>query len=212
MKKPWLALSLLVTIPVMGFIYTLLNTSSRGTHSLYSYADQHIPFIQAFIIPYMLWMPFLYLTLVYFCIKERKLYYRTLLTYNLSVMTSYGVYLVFQTTVPRPEIMGVGLTSQLTAFLYSADQPFNCFPSIHCMSSYLLLRAIAASSMKNKWNLTVIGSAALLIICSTLFIKQHVILDALGGIVLAEVMIRLVERTSLERIWGRSRLQSKLDA
>jgi membrane-associated phospholipid phosphatase len=212
MRKHALALSYLLTIPVMGFIYTLLNTSSRQVHSLNTHMDQHIPFIQAFIVPYMLWMPFLYLTLVYFCMKDRNMYYCTLLAYNVGVLVSYGFYMFFQTTVPRPEISGEGLISQMTAFLYRADQPFNCFPSIHCMSSYLLFRALFTSSIKNKRNLTLIGSSAFIIILSTLFVKQHVVLDAVGGVILAEVLTRLVYRWSPKRIFDRSRLSSKLDA
>jgi membrane-associated phospholipid phosphatase len=212
MRKHGLALSFLLTIPLLGVIYTWLNTNSRQVHSLYTHIDQHIPFIQAFIIPYMLWMPFLYLTLVYFCMKDRNMYYRTLLAYNLGVLVSYGFYMLFQTTVSRPEISSEGLFSLLTDFLYNADQPFNCFPSIHCMSSYLLFRALFTSSIKNKRNLTFIGSLAFIIILSTLFVKQHVILDAVGGVILAEVMTRLVYRWSPKRIFDRSRLSSKLDS
>jgi hypothetical protein len=85
MKKSWLAYSCLLTIPLMGYIYTLLNVHCNQTYHLSTYLDQSIPFIKAFIIPYMLWMPFLYLTLIYIGMKDRNLYYRTLITYNLSV-------------------------------------------------------------------------------------------------------------------------------
>jgi membrane-associated phospholipid phosphatase len=170
----------------MGIIYTLLNVPSNKTYNLSTYLDQSIPFIKAFIIPYMLWMPFLYLTFIYLCIKDRNLYYRTLLTYNLAVLVSYLVYHFCQTTIVRPEITGNGLLSEWTAFVYHNDQPYNCFPSIHCMSSFLLFTALLKSQIKTELNLILIGTASFLIILSTLFVKQHLLIDVIGGIALAE--------------------------
>jgi membrane-associated phospholipid phosphatase len=148
----------------------------------------------------MLWMPCLYITLLYFCVKDRRLYYHTLIAYNLSTLISYIVYIAFTTTVQRPELEGNNVLTQLTAFLYHADQPYNCFPSIHCMSSYLLFSALIKSELKNKFNTTLIGLAAAAIILSTLFIKQHVIWDVIGGIVLAEAMLNLVRYLQWERL------------
>jgi membrane-associated phospholipid phosphatase len=209
-RKHGFALSLMLTIPFMGLLYTLLNVPNHDIHNLHTTIDHLIPFIKVFIVPYMLWMPFLYITLFYFCLKDRKLYYHTLIAYNLSVFVSYIVYMTFKTTVERPELEGHNLLTQLTTFLYQADQPYNCFPSIHCMSSYLLFSALIKSQLKNKFNLTLIGLASVTIILSTLFIKQHVIWDAVGGILLAEAMLNLVRYLQWERLLDMKLSQSVL--
>jgi len=77
--------------------------------------------------------------------------------------------------------------------VYKADQPYNCFPSIHVLSCYLMMKAIYKSSIKNRVNQAVVYSNSIIIILSTLFVKQHVILDVASGILVGELVYRLVD-------------------
>jgi membrane-associated phospholipid phosphatase len=94
---------------------------------------------------------------------------------------------VFQTTVPRPEVVGNDPISKLMQYIYNRDKPFNCFPSIHCFSSYMVMRLIWKSPARNWVNIILISGMSLLIIASTLFVKQHVIMDVVGAIALVEI-------------------------
>ena len=147
-----------------------------------------------FAIPYSIWILYIYACLIYFYFKDRNLYYLTLVTYIVSALISYGIYSVFQTTVPRPVISGDDPLSSLVKYIYLRDRPYNCFPSIHVFSSYLMIRAITNAGFA-KWKIRmVMYTISTLIILSTLFIKQHVLLDVVGGIVLAEGVFRLVAK------------------
>jgi membrane-associated phospholipid phosphatase len=150
--------------------------------------DEAIPFIKYFSLPYSIWIFYIYVCLVYFFIKDINVYYRSLMTYAVCALLCYLIYSVFQTTVDRPMIAGNDPFSELMRYIYNRDQPYNCFPSIHCFSSYMVMRAIWTSSFRNKWNVTLITGMSSIIILSTLFVKQHVIMDALAAIFLVEVV------------------------
>ncbi|MFL0248226.1 phosphatase PAP2 family protein [Candidatus Clostridium stratigraminis] len=155
--------------------------------------DNSIPFLKVFILPYVAWYAFIFIIMAYLCYKDRKTYYITITAYLLGLIASYITFYFFQTTVPRPEVIGSDILSKIIQSIYRADKPYNCFPSIHVLTSYLMIKAMMTSSARNKINLVIIGSSSVLIIISTLFIKQHVILDVFSGVIYADVLYRLVQ-------------------
>lgn len=192
LKENLVDLSFLLSIPILGLVYPLLNNTSNGVHSLVTEVDRVIPFVKEFIIPYILWYPFVLVCLLYLYIKDRRVYFRTLFSINLGMIISFIIYFLFQTHVPRPTLEGDGLLIRLVSMIYNGDNPYNCFPSIHVLESYLMIKGIHAC--RNKSRLAVISTdiMAILIILATVFVKQHVILDVLGGIYLGEIVFNLV--------------------
>ncbi|MFC5469355.1 phosphatase PAP2 family protein [Cohnella suwonensis] len=179
----------MLVFPVLGLMYAWTNnTDNREVYHLITALDEAIPFVKAFALPYSIWIFYIYVCLFYFFKKDVNVYYRALLTYAVCAMLCYLIYSVFQTTVPRPVVTGNDPLSDLMRYIYNRDQPFNCFPSIHCFSSYMVMRTIWTSEFRNKLNLTLITGMSSLIIMSTMFVKQHVILDALAGFFLVEVV------------------------
>lgn len=183
----------MLIIPVLNIFYVLLNNSTREVNHLVTYLDQITPLIKIFVVPYLIWYPFIIATMFYLCIKDRSVYFKTLLSYVIGLIVCYMTYLVFQTTVPRPILAGDDLFTKLLAFVYQADQPYNAFPSIHVFTSFLMIKAISMSQVRNRINQAIVYSNSILIIISTLFVKQHVILDVISGILVAEVIYRLVD-------------------
>lgn len=190
-KKYAPLLSMLV-FPFLGMMYAWTNRPDQEVFTLITAVDEAIPFVKYFALPYSIWIFYIYVCLIYFFIKEPVVYYRSLLTYIVCALLCYGIYSVFQTTVPRPMVTGSDPFSDLMRFIYNRDQPFNCFPSIHCFSSYMVMRMVWSSSFRNKLNVTLITGMSSLIILSTLFVKQHVILDAVSAILLVEIVIPLL--------------------
>jgi membrane-associated phospholipid phosphatase len=191
--KNYSPLLLMLVFPILGIIYAMSNNNSnQEVYSLLTAVDQSIPFIKAFALPYSVWIFYIYVCLVYFFKKDINVYYRALLTYIICALICYLIYSVFQTTVPRPMVIGSDPISRLMRYIYNRDQPFNCFPSIHCFSSYMVMRMVWTGSFRNKWNVTLITGMSSLIIISTLFVKQHVIMDALAGIFLVEVVFAVI--------------------
>ncbi|WP_052488025.1 hypothetical protein [Gordoniibacillus kamchatkensis] len=88
--------------------------------------------------------------------------------------------------VPRPPVAGDGVLPRLVRWMQAHDAPYNCFPSIHVASSYLLLRAYAACRNVGAAAQTAAAAFSLTIIASTFFLKQHVFMDAVGAVIAVE--------------------------
>lgn len=181
-------LSLMLMIPVINIIYTFLNNENRGCISLVTQADKRIPFIKIFVIPYILWYPFIFACMVYFLQKEKRIYYRALFSLLIGYLCCYTAYFGFQTYVPRPKVNGSGTLNFIINIVYSSDKPYNCFPSIHVLSCFIMI--IAIFNIKNASNKSkiIITLFSILIILSTQFIKQHVLLDVISAIILGVIV------------------------
>lgn len=199
LKDNLLPLSLILSIPIINVIYELINNSHRGVHYLTTDIDRTIPFLKVFILPYISWYFFIFACLFYFCFKEKDVYYKTLVAVNVSLLVCYLVYFSFQTSVPRPALAGSDILSRLTSLVYRYDRPFNCFPSIHCITSYLMIKAVDASTIKNLFAGLAVKAEAVLVIASTLFVKQHIIVDAVSAIFLGNLIFKMVDSLKLDR-------------
>lgn len=191
-KEYILALSFLISVPIVNVSYWLLDNSDRGVYSLVTSIDRSIPFVPAFVLPYVLWYPFIIITLAYLCYADRIAYFKTLISFDLGLIACYTIYFFFQTTVPRPVVMGNGFFPALLRFVYSSDKPYNCFPSIHVLTCYLMIKGVKWSKVRKKIVLPVVSASAVLIILSTLFIRQHVFLDILSGVFLGDLIFSFV--------------------
>ena len=163
----------------------------RAYHVVHTVFDDMIPFCEIFIIPYLLWFPYVIMTVVYFLFrnKNKKEYFQ--LIFNL--MMGMTVFLVVSYIYPniqqlRPAVFPRNnIFTQLVAGIYKTDTPTNILPSIHVFNSLAVYFAIRhCQALKNKkW--IQIGSLILstLIVLSTMFIKQHSVIDVCLGTTLA---------------------------
>jgi membrane-associated phospholipid phosphatase len=108
---------------------------------------------------------------------------RTVLAYVSIVVISYVGFLVYPTRAPRPaDVIGDDFFAWSLRQLYDFDPPFNCFPSLHV--AYSFLAALSAWTVHRGLGLTALVWAALIAI-STLYTKQHYVLDVFAGAMLA---------------------------
>ncbi|HJV16576.1 MAG TPA: phosphatase PAP2 family protein [Bacillales bacterium] len=189
-KTPYLAL--LLIFPILGYIYGNLNENRSDATILLTKLDSIIPFLPIFILPYILWYVFILAYLIYFWSKDTKLYIRTLAIIVLGEIVSFIIYYFFQTTIPRPALSDKGFLINLVQIIYLHDQPYNCFPSIHVLTTFSII--LSSFHIKNKhiFHTFLIPISGFLIIISTLFVKQHGILDILGSIFLAFFMYGII--------------------
>jgi hypothetical protein len=196
LKNNVLPLSLILLALAVNSLYGILNNSSRGVSSLVTDFDRSIPFLSGFVIPYVAWYPFLMFAFLYLCFKYSDIYYNTIWSLIIGILICYCFYYFFQTTVPRPDVIGEGPLQNLVRLVYNTDNPYNCFPSIHVLSSFIIMKGFSKSNASKifKYMVYTIG---VLIILSTQFIKQHVLLDVLSAILLGEYVYRAVEYLAL---------------
>ena len=124
-------------------------------------------------------------------------------------------FLLLPTTNVRPEVQGTGFTPFLMRTIYALDSPTNLFPSIHCFIPWLGMRYIfSAKNLKHKGihcMISLVGT--LMVFASTLFTKQHVLVDIPGAIAVAELSLFIAGFTPLPALlckWNNRFQQTKL--
>ncbi|MGE6376094.1 phosphatase PAP2 family protein [Peribacillus muralis] len=177
----WYSLLLVLT----SSIYSIINQSSGHAVDVTTLIDGEIPFIKEFVVPYLLWYPYIYGLLIYYCFVDRKHYFVALGSLVSGKLVCFIIYSLWQSTVPRPDVVGNDIFAHLMRFVYSHDQPVNCLPSIHVLTTFIMMIVVHKRRERHKWEYAGVTAFGTLIIVSTLFTKQHAVLDALSGILLA---------------------------
>ncbi|MFA9375539.1 MAG: phosphatase PAP2 family protein [Lachnotalea sp.] len=191
---------LYVLIYVPWFMY-LEKHVVKGYHIIHMNIDDKIPFIEMFIVPYLLWFAYVAITLMYFFFFDVNSYKRMCL-FLFSGMT---IFLIISTIYPnghqlRPVVFTRNnMFTHMVKALYSADTPTNLFPSIHVFNSLgTHLAIIKSEKLKDKKWLHISSFILMFfIIMSTLFLKQHSMFDVLTAFVMAGGFYSLVYRSEL---------------
>lgn len=118
-----------------------------------------------------------------FAIRDDEHLRRTVAAYLLCWITAYVVFLAWPTAASRPtRVDGDGFVIWALRALYSFDPPYNCFPSLHVAHSFV--SALAMYRLHQRLGAVSLVAATLVAI-STLFTKQHYVLDVIAGAGLA---------------------------
>lgn len=189
--KP-LALALLVNSCVYMGIAQLRRFLTFS--SLETPLDTALPFLVPFVLFYVL--AFVQWGLNYLLIARdsKELCYRFAFGNIIAKLICLFFFVFLPTTLARPEVTGTDLCSRLVRLIYTFDPPVNLFPSIHCLESWCCIRASFLLKKSNRAYQTATLIMSLGVFASTLFIKQHVIADVFGGIVVFEAGFRLAGR------------------
>lgn len=116
-------------------------------------------------------------------IRQEEHIRRTVHAYLFIWITAYLLFVLYPTAAPRgDEVAGDGFAAWGLRLLYSSDPPYNCFPSLHVAHSFVSALALLRLHRKLGW--FAIGCASIVAL-STLFTKQHYVVDLLGGVFLA---------------------------
>ena len=152
--------------------------------------DDVLPVVPVFVVPYLLFLPFLFGTIVYFVFFTRR--FRAA-TYALGFcqLAACLCFVVYQTKIVRPEILGGDVFSQTLRTIYANDQPYNCLPSTHVSLSIICGWLWIRQFPRIKWAMIIFVG---LICVSTVLLKQHYLPDVMTGIILAVASILVGEK------------------
>lgn len=177
---------LLAIVPIYIFIPGFLE--GRVFHSPELALDRMVPLLPAWSLVYGALYAFL-IVVPGFVVRERGMVHRLFSAYLAVWLISYAVFFIYPTRAPRPPaVVGEGFAAWGLRFLYDADPPYNCLPSIHVAHSFV--SALACYSVHRKVGAFTLVCATL-VAMSTLFTKQHYVLDLVGGVLLALVCYRI---------------------
>lgn len=181
-------------------MYNISSSINPNGHIWNMTIDNKIPFIKYFVVFYYTYyfLPIILLWLVSF--KDKKKYYICLISIFVCCFISNVIYSIYNVKSVRPGYINPNMTFKdiksfdmifdfMVAKIYKIDPTgLNCFPSIHAaLGAYMIILSIAKDKERriNKI-ISLIG-----IICgalcaiSTVFIKQHYLVDTIAGVGLA---------------------------
>ncbi len=167
-----------------GYFLSGMLADPSKVHYLKDSFDKKIPFDYKWIPLYMMVYPFFLLP--YFTLDNKD----EIVILSYSYLFMLGISYIVFVTVPvsflrTATVQSVDFPTWLINKVYGSDPPWNCLPSTHC--GVAIVSAIALWRSSNR-KLGVWGAlTALLIGTSTLFTKQHYILDVIAGYALGSI-------------------------
>ena len=171
-----------------GFSW-LENRHVSGIHITACALDYKIPFQEIFIIPYLLWFVYIAATVIYFLLHEDENFNALAGTLALGMTLFLVVSAIYPNglnlrpvTFERDNIF-----IRLVQFVYKNDTPTNVLPSIHVFNSLAVHMSLTNCEALRDHKGVRYGSLVLtlLIIMSTMFLKQHSVIDVCCGATLA---------------------------
>lgn len=171
---------LVLLVPFYIFIAEL--TAGRTLHVPELALDRVVPLQPAWALVYGSLYLFV-IILPVFVVRQEEQIRRTVLAYLMVWIAADVCFLVYPTMAPRPaKVIGEGFVVWGLRSLYSSDPPYNCFPSLHVAHSFVS----ALTCYRVHCGVGIAAAlCASLIGVSTLYTKQHYILDVIAGIFLA---------------------------
>jgi membrane-associated phospholipid phosphatase len=166
-----------------NIIYLITNRLLTGGIVPRIPLDEYIPLWPIWTIPYLLLLPYWLLMLVIMTLKMDEPRFRwIILAAMVSQYISVAAFILFPTYIERPILDPADSSQGLIAYLYSMDHVNNALPSMHMSLTTLIALGCWGWLPKLRW----FWAATIPItIASTLFTKQHYVLDLVAGILLA---------------------------
>jgi len=180
-RRFYLQVSLVFYLCWIGcFISVGKYASTLPTRDLTSSLDRIIPFVPAFIWPYELCYVFPFLPIL--VLQDWHRFNRAILAVILACLSAFVVYFLLPISFPRPKL-GNSISDVILGLEYAADfyPGANTLPSLHVAYAWIVYLVSRGQVTKKVHELLILFLAALITV-STVFVKQHIIIDSVAGV------------------------------
>lgn len=178
---------LLLYWPLFGLVFFLLEDIwiRDSYRAVYCPLDDCIPFCELFVIPYFAWFLFLIgahvYTLLYNVPAFRRLMGYIMVTYTVSTL----IFILFPSCQTfRPQVFPRdNFLTEIVEWLYDFDTNTNVCPSLHVVGSVAAMLAFwDCERFSAKGRRFGLGLVAFVISVSTVFLRQHSVIDLLVAV------------------------------
>lgn len=181
---------LLIVGEALFFLFT--KNLNLNYHLIHHKLDDIIPFAPIFSVPYYIWYFYVPGLLLIMGLTNKKGFYFQLIPIYIGIIVSCTLFLIYPSAVDfRPTVtQATNPFLWLCKQLFEFDRPINVFPSLHCFEAACLhLTSFTLGPWKKKKVLRILSAITSILICmSTVFIKQHSIIDLVAGVIMAIVL------------------------
>jgi membrane-associated phospholipid phosphatase len=179
-----MAIYMVVYMPTFFWVESL--TPAGGFHIIHTAIDDMIPVVEVFIIPYMLWLPYLVAGMIAIAIYSRQISRKT----SYMLMTGMTLFIIISLVYPNALELRAAIPDRqnvfmdLISYLHDIDTPTDVLPSLHVYDAIVVAAGLHLTFKDKKALLIASDILALLIVLSTMFIKQHSIIDVISAFVI----------------------------
>ncbi|MCR4704142.1 MAG: phosphoesterase [Saccharofermentans sp.] len=179
-----MAVYMVIYMPTFFWVESLEHP--EGFHIIHTAFDDMIPVIEVFIIPYALWLPYLVAGMIAIAIRSRVISRKTSymlmsgMTLFIIISLAYPNALELRTAIPdRDNIFMICIN-----YLHQIDTPTDVLPSLHVYDALAVAAGLHFAFRDKKVLIILSDILCLLITLSTVFIKQHSIIDVIAAFVI----------------------------
>ena len=174
------------------FMYWVLKLFQSNPIYINYYLDNKIPFWGWTVYIYDMFYPFSIIAFFFLYKSDKNAFYKGIIATIIGCIICYIIYLLVPTIMYRPEIPSYDPFTNLVLKItfYFDDPPLNCFPSLHCVFCFQVMFSYLRSNNNIKRKL-LISIIAIVIVLSTLFVKQHYIFDAVSAFLVCILAIMI---------------------
>jgi len=180
-------IALFVVYLATSTLYVLLN-KRKSKYYWKTRFDDLVPLISVFVFPYLFYFVYHLVALIY--LWDSNLLGGFFWTMIVANVTAAIFWYLLPNGVMRPKVKGNNISTNVLNLVYQIDKDdTNGFPSAHVFHtiiiSYFLAMYISGASL-------IILITSILILASTVFTKQHYVVDVIGGIIWSVVSLLVV--------------------
>ena len=194
LKHTWVFLYAFIYIPWFLYLEKMI-TNTSNFKIIHCKLDDLIPFCEIFVLPYIIWFAYVAIFIGLFFFVSKEEFYK-ITAYMFIGMT---ICLIIYTVYPNGHDLRLNefprdnVFTKLVNEFYTADTCTNVLPSIHSFNSLVIMIAVFKSNILRKFKYykaicITCTTTTILIMLSTVFIKQHSVLDMFAAIILSVVM------------------------
>ena len=170
-------------LPLYLLAFVIVERVNIGAeyHTIHMFMDDLIPFSEFFVIPYLSWHVVSLIMIVYLFRNDRPVFRKMMQFFIVGAILSFAAFLIYPSCHSlRPDSFEHdNIFTWIVSMIYLLDTPTNVCPSMHVIGSMgLMFAAMYANERMSIGAKTAMAVTVFFICVSTLFVKQHSIVDA----------------------------------
>lgn len=200
-------LTIILSVNYLVYFVTRPFTTGLKHYSMANSLDMALPFVPFFMFFYLLAYLQWIIGFVVIGRGGREVAFPMFIGELIAKGITLVCFILLPTTVAglRPSVaslQGGGIWCELAARIFTMDAMDNCFPSVHCLESWICFRGALKLKKVPRWYVYGMLVMTLLVFTSTVLVKQHVLIDIVGGVAAVEIGLFLSQRLQRRRCTG----------
>ena len=185
-------ISIFCYMGLQALTYVGVKYLQTNSHFFNHEIDNMIPFIPQMIYIYNMFYPAVFIAFYNSYNHDKETYYKGILAGILGFIVADIIFLIYSVDIVRPILSNYKM-DPVTFFIinttYKLDTPtVNCFPSIHCLFSFQSIATLLMCKNYKGKDKYVLSILLVLIIASTVLVKQHYFMDIVGAFIVCLVV------------------------